>query len=105
MLSSLSRRCHKAPGQPGPLSCHMEGSCPGESPGLTGDSCCVETLQCGAHLLLQHILALLTDTDMESHIVVPGMPEALDRSLDSSGPRFPCVCGEAKGLSSSDLGL
>ena len=55
----------------------------------------VETLQCGAHLLLQHNLAWLTDTDLENRILVQGISETSDRSLDSSRPQFPYVCSEA----------
>lgn len=82
-------------------SFHTEDSCPGESPGLTADFCCVETVQCGAYLLLQNNLALLTDTHLENHVLVQGVPESLDRSLDSTRPQFPHVCGEARGLFSS----
>ena len=62
----------------------------------------VETLQCGAHLLLQHNLAWLTDTDLENRILVQGISETSDRSLDSSRPQFPYVCSEASRLFSSD---
>ena len=62
----------------------------------------VETLRCGAHLLLQHNLAWLTDADLENRILVQGISENLDRSLDFSRPQFPHVCSEASRLFASD---
>ena len=79
-------RYHKTEAALIPGRFRLEGNCPGERLGLGAElavcktnCCCVETLCCGARLLLQHNLAWLTLTDWESHVLVQGMPTDLRR--------------------------